>query len=136
MGKNSRQSNLKVLVLGWEFPPYSWGGLGVACYGLVKGLVDCGLKVTLFLPYGQKSFLNNCEIVSPQTFLQNLNCENFLNIKQNDSLRRKIYNNLYTNLHKRVSCYAKSCFELSSFCSFDLIHAHDWLTFKAAINLK
>ncbi|HRH36239.1 MAG TPA: glycogen/starch synthase, partial [Catalimonadaceae bacterium] len=29
---------MKVLMLGWEFPPILTGGLGTACYGLVKAL--------------------------------------------------------------------------------------------------
>ena len=29
---------MKVLMLGWEFPPHISGGLGTACYGIAKGL--------------------------------------------------------------------------------------------------
>lgn len=29
---------MKVLMFGWEFPPHISGGLGTACYGLVKGM--------------------------------------------------------------------------------------------------
>ena len=29
---------MKVLMLGWEFPPHISGGLGTACHGIVKGL--------------------------------------------------------------------------------------------------
>jgi len=31
---------MKVLMFGWEFPPYISGGLGTACYGLTKGLAS------------------------------------------------------------------------------------------------
>ena len=31
-------SNIKVLTLGWEFPPLVNGGLGIACLGLSKAL--------------------------------------------------------------------------------------------------
>ena len=30
---------MKILMFGWEFPPHISGGLGTACYGLVKGRV-------------------------------------------------------------------------------------------------
>lgn len=33
---------MKVLMLGWEFPPYISGGLGTACYGLTQGLSQLG----------------------------------------------------------------------------------------------
>ncbi|MDX1921220.1 MAG: glycosyltransferase family 4 protein [Candidatus Caenarcaniphilales bacterium] len=41
---------LKVLMFGWEFPPFIAGGLGMACYGMVKSLIKRGVEVTLILP--------------------------------------------------------------------------------------
>lgn len=43
---------MKVLMLTWEFPPFIAGGLGMACYGLVKALLSSGVKVDLVLPTG------------------------------------------------------------------------------------
>jgi glycogen(starch) synthase len=37
-------------MLGWEFPPHVTGGLGVACAGLVRGLLQTGTEVALVLP--------------------------------------------------------------------------------------
>jgi glycogen synthase len=34
----------------WEFPPFISGGLGMACYGMVKSLLKLGIKVDLVLP--------------------------------------------------------------------------------------
>jgi glycosyltransferase involved in cell wall biosynthesis len=41
---------MRVLMLGWEFPPFITGGLGTACYGLTKALERCGVDVTFVLP--------------------------------------------------------------------------------------
>ena len=41
---------MKVLMFGWEFPPYNSGGLGTACFGLTKGLNNQGARVTFVLP--------------------------------------------------------------------------------------
>lgn len=41
---------MKVLMYGWEFPPQISGGLGVACYAIVKELVKKNVKLTLVLP--------------------------------------------------------------------------------------
>jgi glycosyltransferase involved in cell wall biosynthesis len=41
---------MQVLMYGWEFPPRISGGLGMACYAIVKELAQKGLKVTLVLP--------------------------------------------------------------------------------------
>ena len=41
---------MRVLMLGWEFPPFITGGLGTACAGLTKSLVNAGTEVTFVLP--------------------------------------------------------------------------------------
>lgn len=41
---------MKILMITWEFPPYIAGGLGMACYGLVKSLLSQGVQVDLVLP--------------------------------------------------------------------------------------
>ncbi len=41
---------MRVLMLGWEFPPYITGGLGTACYGLTKALSRYGTQVAFVLP--------------------------------------------------------------------------------------
>ncbi|MBX3390463.1 MAG: glycosyltransferase [Phycisphaeraceae bacterium] len=41
---------MRVLMLGWEFPPFIAGGLGVACYGLTRALDSLGHQVTFVLP--------------------------------------------------------------------------------------
>ncbi|MBN1525479.1 MAG: glycosyltransferase family 4 protein [Spirochaetales bacterium] len=50
---------MKVLMFGWEFPPFISGGLGVACYGIVKGLNNNNVEIKLVLPTtgGQKTDL-------------------------------------------------------------------------------
>ncbi len=41
---------MKVLMLGWEFPPQISGGLGTACYGLSRGLAKQGVGVLFVIP--------------------------------------------------------------------------------------
>lgn len=41
---------MKVLMLGWEYPPHIAGGLGVACEGLTKGLSTLGQDITFVIP--------------------------------------------------------------------------------------
>jgi len=43
---------MRILMLGWEFPPFISGGLGTACYGLTKALSDLGTDVLFVLPRG------------------------------------------------------------------------------------
>lgn len=41
---------MRVLMLGWEFPPYISGGLGTACFGLTKALNRQKTEVIFVLP--------------------------------------------------------------------------------------
>ena len=41
---------MRVLMLGWEFPPFISGGLGTACFGMTKALSHQGVKILFVLP--------------------------------------------------------------------------------------
>ncbi len=41
---------MRVLMLGWEFPPFITGGLGTACYGLTKALSRRQTQIMFVLP--------------------------------------------------------------------------------------
>jgi glycosyltransferase involved in cell wall biosynthesis len=47
---------MKVLMLGWEYPPHVSGGLGTACRGLTVALAQQGVEVDFVLPrlYGEE----------------------------------------------------------------------------------
>ncbi|WP_236978488.1 glycosyltransferase family 4 protein [Membranihabitans maritimus] len=47
---------MKVLMFGWEFPPHISGGLGTACYGLTKGMLQHELEIIFVVPkvYGDE----------------------------------------------------------------------------------
>jgi len=48
---------MNVLMFGWEFPPHITGGLGTACYGMTKGIMNNGHNVIFVVPkaYGDES---------------------------------------------------------------------------------
>lgn len=41
---------MRVLMLGWEFPPHLSGGLGTACLGLTRALAGLSTEITFVLP--------------------------------------------------------------------------------------
>lgn len=41
---------MRILMLGWEFPPFIAGGLGTACHGLTKALARQGHEILFVLP--------------------------------------------------------------------------------------
>jgi hypothetical protein len=59
---------MKVLMLGWEFPPFITGGLGTACFGLTKAMSDLGTEVLFVLPRPvDESFPTHVKVVSPSS---------------------------------------------------------------------
>lgn len=57
---------MKVLMLGWEFPPFISGGLGTACYGLTKAMSEIGTEVLFVLPKPVESeYTTHVRLMSP-----------------------------------------------------------------------
>ena len=63
--KKIKNMAMHSLMFGWEYPPNHLGGLGVACQGLVRGLLKLGNHVTLVLPHGGVDTDDNLDIKFP-----------------------------------------------------------------------
>jgi glycosyltransferase involved in cell wall biosynthesis len=58
---------MRVLMLGWEFPPFISGGLGTACYGLTKAMSALGTDIMFVLPRPVATpFSTHVRLVSPR----------------------------------------------------------------------
>lgn len=58
---------MRVLMLGWEFPPFISGGLGTACYGLTRAMSARGTLVTFVLPKSVGTdFASHVKLLAPQ----------------------------------------------------------------------
>lgn len=58
---------MRILMLGWEFPPFISGGLGTACYGLTRALDAAGHQVLFVLPRAvDRSHASHIELLSPE----------------------------------------------------------------------
>lgn len=59
---------MRVLMLGWEFPPFISGGLGTACYGLTKAMSALGHDIVFVLPRPVSTpFSSHITLASPKT---------------------------------------------------------------------
>jgi glycosyltransferase involved in cell wall biosynthesis len=151
---------MKVLMLGWEFPPFFAGGVGMVCYELAKALARRNdLNVEYIMPYGPdgKSVHHNFKILSANsknlkgfsitqipTLLQVYDSdEDYLSklkrlrmakdLHKEDKNIKQIYGD---NLIEEIYLYAQRVAALFSNKDFDVIHAHDWTTIPAALLLK
>jgi len=111
-------------MFGWEHPPFNSGGLGVACRGLLRAFFRMGIDVTFVLP-------KKVKIDEPYKVLFADCCADFL---------KNPYGNAYASasesLFQAVDLYAAQAESIVKNLEFDIIHAHDWLSFKAAIAVK
>jgi glycosyltransferase involved in cell wall biosynthesis len=56
---------MKILMLGWEFPPLISGGLATATEGLVSGLTKLGHQIALVLPHFPHESAEKIEAINP-----------------------------------------------------------------------
>ena len=60
---------MRILMLGWEFPPHISGGLGTACFGITKSLGSLGYKITFVIPRASsETGPPNVELISSSSF--------------------------------------------------------------------
>jgi len=150
-------------MLGWEYPPRVAGGLGVACAGLVRGLRESGVDVVLVLPSAsagarrrsrRRGGVGSLEIVP--AFVGRGRKRNGARGAALAAASRRVdpYSSvdasptsaaarprgagvLYgPDLVETVERYANAAGEIAARRRFDVVHAHDWLTFPAGLAAK
>jgi len=162
---------MRILMLGWEFPPFISGGLGTACYGLTKALDQLGMEVVFVLPAMVESkYATHVKLLTPGSHRSatSFNLSELKNVRfhaissalqpysTSDVYRQRIEESLrqrqkmrganvsaareliapidYSgNMYAEVHRYAAVVAELGANEEFDIVHAHDWMTYPAGI---
>jgi glycogen(starch) synthase len=122
---------MKVLMLGWELPPNNSGGLGVACLQLCKALSNKKVTVKFVLPYVAEHDIDFMEIV-PAT--EKSAAEVLLGAYDSDDFGRGADGG--PNVFGVQREYEAAMGAIVNSHEFDLIHAHDWLTFRAGMRAR
>jgi glycosyltransferase involved in cell wall biosynthesis len=150
---------MRVLMLGWEFPPHISGGLGTACRGIVRGLAQRGVDVTFVVPraFGDEEAdgvevigLSRAHAGSPVSGAAR--AQPIRRVALTSSLRPYEDARAYAErterstdgfeggygrtLHEEVERYASLASELVRGRAFDVVHAHDWMTWPAALGIR
>ena len=122
---------MKVLMLGWELPPNNSGGLGVACLQLSEALAKAGADIDFILPFHHEPRYNFMRVTS--ALKQGVRSITATNVY--DSYRYMLDDGSFfdVNVHDQQAAYAQLVGRLVDTMEFDVIHAHDWLTFRAAL---
>lgn len=184
---------MRILMLGWEFPPFISGGLGTACYGLTKALGHLGTDVLFVLPRGgADQTLHRVHVLSagetrrePSVYWTVEGLEHVRLIPVDSVLSPYRTERQYTEERRReerarqavgvvpaapaapaanpsapagvrpttlgltagpglyagdlfseVHRYARLVAEVARRHDFDVIHAHDWMTFPAGLSVS
>jgi glycogen synthase len=171
-------NRLRVLKLGWEFPPLINGGLGIACLGLSRALAK-HVDLTVIVPKsspdaGFEDFalrgLNLLTIDTLKSVETRYRYESFAQVRnvplfldpyddgggeeptpplpetREDAVFSETtvqqlaafkVGDLYgPDLGSKVIEFSKVAAKLAMLEPFDLIHAHDWMTFLAGVEVK
>lgn len=131
----------RVFMIGWEFPPYNSGGLGTACAGLTKALsfyhVNQVFVLPRQLPFTAAWAEFACPFTPNLTFLHvNMKLLPYGPIEKRNSFLDFDDNFHNGNMVDQAKEYAGWVKYLSRRYQSDLIHAHDWMTYPAAIAAK
>ena len=180
---------MRVLMLGWEFPPFISGGLGTACHGLTRGMNEIGTEVLFLLPKPvESSFASHVTLLTPSGQLGVASpvyrIEEFVNVmfrtidaglgmsayqtpadyahqvtgKETVARRRAALETAGVHsppeqetsvstktavtpseghydgdMFAQIERYARLATEIALQEHFDVIHAHDWMTYRAGI---
>ncbi|MEK7193602.1 MAG: glycosyltransferase family 4 protein [Patescibacteria group bacterium] len=133
---------MKVLMFGWEFPPHNSGGLGVACAGLARGLANRGIGITFVLPKKVGVSADFLKIIFADiSGIKFREIDSLLSAYATSvsyrEIRSRTVSSIYgKGLFEEVMRYALRAYHLAKEEDFDLIHAHDWLSFGAGLAAK
>lgn len=119
-------------MLGWELPPYNSGGLGVVCHQLCKALARRDVDIEFILPYSAEHDIDFMRITAAQP-------QDVAEVQHSgmayDSYLYRYFDGREEaiSLHAQVARYEQAVERLSKTVECDVIHAHDWLTFRAGL---
>jgi glycosyltransferase involved in cell wall biosynthesis len=159
-------------MFGWEFPPHISGGLGTACYGIVRGLASGrNINITFVVPkvHGNEDSANNIQLLgadhisvgskyfpewnptgvsilevssklvpylSPEQFVEKYQMSEMKSETIQEGQKISFSGGYGPNLFSEIYNYAIVAKTIAKENQFQLIHAHDWLTFPAGIAAK
>lgn len=168
---------MKVLMLGWEFPPIFSGGLGIATYGMVKALRH-HTDIRLIIPSYSGSLnipdvdiiglnkLSESELttdqfkyeamttavhrlpvtISPYRSINDEIIKNKLDqhdLSSDDVRTIETIHDIFSekdmyggDILKKIELYTHLAERIASDKDYDVIHAHDWVTFSAGVRIK
>lgn len=122
---------MKVAMIGWEFPPFLAGGLGIHCLELTTQLAKMGVDIDFYMPH--IAMEGDLRVATHHKHLKIHEVEAEPGMSPYGDSRRRGYDAAFND-----SVHQYNSRVVDAFVSHDadVLHAHDWITFQAASELK
>lgn len=129
---------MKVAMIGWEFPPFIAGGLGVHCLELTRGLSRCGIDIDFYMPRietvnkatGVAEEHDHARIIEVDA---DPDVTPYPDASHNEQSPNRGYQ---AKFNEAVSLYNDRVTSAFESHDSDLLHCHDWVTVPAALTLR
>ncbi len=148
-----RQRASNIFMIGWEYPPHNSGGLGVACEGMTQSLAGLQNHIYFTLPYSLQIPVGHMDVLEcsdPSWFVDGqTGAPPFSVYSAVAQAQQTLFNSHEvtvdalqvlpsSELENKVDRYAELVTDagLAHRADVDVIHAHDWMSFPAALKLS
>lgn len=126
---------MKILMLGWELFPHHSGGLGVVCYQLCRSLAKFGADIDFVLPYTADHNIDFMRVLSssPQSIddlrKAGIAYDSYKYVKETGQVE-------WLDMNGQSTMFEDAVGRIATHEAYEVIHAHDWMTFRAALRAK
>lgn len=129
---------MKVAMLGWEFPPFMAGGLGIHCLELTTQLAGLGVELDFYMPH-IASVEGPLRVADHHKHLRILEVEADAGLSPygtNEPTPHGKRTAYERNFNAAVALYNARLVEAFDSWDADVLHCHDWITVPAALELR
>ena len=122
---------MKVAMLGWEFPPFLAGGLGIHCLEITQDLARQGVLIDFYMPH-MATVEGELRVAEHHSHLD------IREVEADPSISPYGGNQAHyeRNFNEAVALYNKRLVAAFDSYDADVLHAHDWITIPAALELR
>lgn len=122
---------MKVAMIGWEFPPFMAGGLGIHCLELTTQLARMGVDIDFYMPH--MAVEGDLRVADHHKHLRIHEVEAEPGMSPYGDSSKRGYDAAF---NEAVWQYNLRVVDAFASHDADVVHAHDWITYQAAVEIK
>lgn len=120
---------MKVAMIGWEFPPFMAGGLGIHCLELTAQLSKMGTAIDFYMPH--MALEGDLRVGDHHKHLK------IIEVPADPDIGPYAGSRAYEeSFNAAVDQYNRRILDAFQSHDADILHAHDWITLQAGVELK